>query len=126
MDNNTDIRKNGSGYYDETAYKAIRGLHRPGEIWVRNTDNRQVLVLAQHRSFCTVLQLSDHPDQYGDKIPLNGSGTQYAHPGKIMYMYNDLFGQYVRKMDSRDFKGVQQAVAQALAIPLDGQKGGGR
>lgn len=124
MDKNTDIKHNGSGYYDETAYMAIRGMHKPGEVWVRNTDQKQVLVLAVHRKFCTVLPLSDHQDAYGDKIPVNGSGTQYAHPGKIMYMYHDLFGVYVRKMAYKDFLGVLDAVAQALAIPY--RKEGGQ
>ncbi len=121
----TDIKHNGSGYYDETAYMAIRGMHKPGEIWVRNTDQRQVLVLAAHRKFCTVLPLSDHQDAYGDKIPVNGSCTQYAHPGKVMYMYHDLFGKYVRKMDHKDFQSVQEAVAKALAIPFRKYEGGG-
>ena len=120
----TEMKRNGSGYYDETAYKAYKGMRKPGEIWVRNTDKKQVLVLAVHRSFCTVLPLSDHMDANGDKIPVNGSGTQYAHPGKLMYMYHDLFGQYVRKMDYKDFRGVQEAVARALAIPK--RREGGR
>ena len=112
-----EMKRNGSGYYDETPYKAYQGMRKPGEIWVRNTDQRQVLVLAVHHRFCTVLLLSDHMDSYGEKIPVNGSGTQYAHPGKVMYMYHDLFGKYVRKMAHRDFLSVLDAVGAALAIP---------
>lgn len=112
-----EMKRNGSGYYDETPYKAYQGMHKPGEIWVRNTDQRQVLVLAVHHHFCTVLPLSDHQDAYGDKIPVNGSCTQYAHPGKVMYMYHDLFGMYVRKMAHKDFLSVLDAVGAALAIP---------
>lgn len=112
-----DMLHNGSGYLDETAYKAYQGMRKPGEVWVRNTDKKQVLVLAVHRQFCTVLPLSDHQGAHGDKIPVNGSCTQYAHPGKIMYMYHDLFGPYVRKMAYKDFMGVLDAVGAALAIP---------
>jgi hypothetical protein len=124
MDRNKDMKLNGSGYYDETAYKAYQSMRKPGEIWVRNTDKKQVLVLAVHHRFCTVLPLSDHMDAYGEKIAVNGSGTQYAHPGKIMYMYHDLFGSYVRKMAYKDFLGVLDAVGKALAIPY--RKEGGR
>lgn len=114
--NTDDIRKNGSGYYDETPYKAINDMYHPGEIWVRNTDQKQVLVMAVHRNFCTVLQLSDHPGMYGDKIAVNGSGTQYTHPGKLMYMYKDMFGKFVRRMAHRDFMGILGAVGDALGI----------
>lgn len=112
-----EMKRNGSGYYDETPYKAYQGMHRPGEIWVRNTDQRQVLVLAVHHHFCTVLQLVNRQSAYGDRIPVNGSATQYTNPAMVTYMNNDLFGKYVRKMAHKDFLSVLDAVGAALAIP---------
>lgn len=41
-----DMRKNASGYYDETAYKAMTTEPKAGEIWTHNVSGAYMLIVA--------------------------------------------------------------------------------
>ena len=53
---NVSMKYNGSGYYDETPYKATMQMAKAGEIWTSDTG-KEFLILKNHGTLCTVLHL---------------------------------------------------------------------
>lgn len=107
-----ELKRNGSGYYDPTAYQALKKIEgkekemeiRKGEIWEVEMGNnlRTVLVLAEHGSYSTVLTFSDEPRERRT-VQLNAQGMKYTEPGMITYKFNDGFNKFRRVRDGSIF-----------------------
>ena len=120
-----ELRRNGSGYYDPTAYKALKNIEREeqemevrkGEIWEVEMGNnlRTVLVLAEHGSYSTVLIFSDEQRERRT-VQLNAQGMKYTEPGMITYKFNDGFNKFIRLTTDEEFADIMNQVAGALEI----------
>ena len=108
------IRKNASNYYDETAYKALSSVPRPGEIWTHKTHTDYVLILASNDRVSAMLKLDDKPRE--GKIEVLAKVRMYTDPIKLCYSFHDMLGSYVRTMSDGDFNEVRKVVARTLGL----------
>jgi len=117
-----EIRRNGSGYVDMTAYKAIRSYMKgekemdlyQGDIFTvqfKNGQEREAVILAVHDNFSTILVLGDNDTQpYAVKC----NGMKYTNPGMLSYMFNDCFTGFIRSMKNDEYNDLMKAVIDAL------------
>lgn len=130
-----DLKINGEGYYDPTAYKAIehamRGKEKDmtlynGDIFELKQSNGTVdtaVVLAVHRRFSTALILKDDPTL---PFKLKSTRIQYVDPAMIGYIFNDRFSTLVRAMNDEEYNALMQAVVDELGYVPDEQETGSR
>lgn len=98
---NKDIRRNGSGYYDETAFKAISGMKpQPGEIWTHKVSDG--------------LMLGEKPAI--NKIMVRGKTMMWTNPIMVGYCFDEVLEAYVKTMPDTEFLEVQKAVKKALGL----------
>lgn len=120
-----ELRRNGSGYYDPTAYKALKNIEREeqemevrkGEVWQVEIGNsvRTVVVLAVHGSYSTVLTFSDEQRERRT-VQLNAQGMKYTEPGMVSYKFHDAFDKFIRLTTDEEFADIMNQVAGALEI----------
>ena len=120
-----ELRRNGSGYYDPTAYKALKGIEREenkmevrkGEIWEIEIGNqvRTAVVLATHGSYSIVLTFTDEPRERRT-VQINAQGMKYTEPGMISYKFHDNFVKFIRLTKDEEFGNIMVQVAGALGI----------
>ena len=108
------MKRNGSGYYDPTAYAAMIGMAKPGEIWETNNGKKLVLILKNHDhgNFCNCLTLTDKVE---DKYCMEVRG-KYTNPGMVQYLYNDYLSSWVTTLTPAEFENVRCAVSNALGL----------
>lgn len=109
------MNRNGSGYIDSTAFKAIMGMVKAGDIWTANDGREEVLILRNQGSLCNCLMLTD--TCRGDQcIEINSAGVMYTNPGMVKYLFNDRLGTFVQRLPDDEFRKVREAVAEALGF----------
>lgn len=108
------IKRNASGYYDETPYKAIIKGPRPGEIWTHRSMSDYVLVLARDERVCAMLRLDDKFRE--GKIVVRARAQMYTDPLKLSYCFFDQLGAYVKTLPEREFASVQKIVCETLGL----------
>ena len=109
------LYKNSEGYADPTAYEAIRGMAKPGEIWLYK--GREVLIIKNQGGYSNVLQLGEYK---AGKMCV--AGKWYAQPGMISYAFNDLLTERVETLTADDCNEILQEVADALELRLVSEK----
>ena len=128
MTMNNDIRRNGSGYCDPTAFSAISNYikgekvkkvnkMKQGEIWEIHMSNgtyRNAIVLAAHDDIAQIVQLGDASNSHS--IEVNCQGIMYTDPRRVQYTYNDTFTNYIRTLKSEEFEQIMNAVADYLGL----------
>lgn len=119
MDN--DLLRNGSGIVDYTAYRAITNISKgeqtmkAGDIWeveMNNGTSKEVVILAARNGYCTVLVLGDYNDGY----PVISREQKYTDVGRVQYIFNDSFTNFVKQLSDVVFADLKAAVAEALGI----------
>ena len=123
-----ELKRNGSGYYDPTAFKALKKIERAekemevkkGEIWEVEFGNnlRTVLVIAAHGSYSTILTFCDEPRERRT-VQLNAQGMKYTEPGMLTYKFNDGFNRFIRLATEEEFADIIGQVECALGIDLN-------
>ena len=123
-----ELKRNGSGYYDPTAFKALKKIERAekemevkkGEIWeVEFGSNlRTVLVIAAHGSYSTILTFCDEPRERRT-VQLNAQGMKYTEPGMLTYKFNDGFNRFIRLATEEEFADIIGQVECALGLDLN-------
>ena len=103
------LNRNGSGYYDETAFKAFMDIAKPGDIWTVN-DEKNVLILQNQGTFCNVLTLLD-THKHSRMMEINGMVTYYTDPAMVHYLFNEKLGRFVQRLHEDEFAKVREAVA---------------
>ena len=111
------MMRNGSGYKDETAYKAFMSMAKGGEVWTANDGREKVLILKNQGTFCNCLTLTD-VDKHNDGLEIVSAGRMYTNPAMVKYLLNSRLGAFVQKLPATEFARVVQAVEEALSIPL--------
>ena len=125
-----ELKRNGSGYYDPTAYKAMKKFEREeeemeqvinkGEIWEveYGYERKMALVLAVHDGYCSVLCLNDD-DRESRDIYLSARGMKSTESGMVSYKFNKSFMDFVRTTTEAEFADVMEKVADKLNIGGD-------
>ena len=128
MGKKNDIRYNGSGYYDETAYKAIRNTDRggtasmeynKGEIWEIETTNgttREVFLVQCFDDYAAVLTLIDSQPNH-TYTQIKSQDLRYMDCGRLWYVLYDKFVKFIRMVSDEELKEVQYRIASALDLP---------
>lgn len=128
MGKKNDIRYNGSGYYDETAYKAIRNTDRggtasmeynKGEIWEIETTNgatREVFLVQCFDDYAAVLTLIDSQPNH-TYMQIKSQDLRYMDCGRLVYVFYDKFVKFIRMVSDEELKEVQYRIASALDLP---------
>lgn len=110
-----ELARNGSGYYDETAYKGMTAGPKPGEIWKRD-DDRLFLILARKDSTCSALALTD---KKGDNsITVMAMVPMYTSPIMVSYVFSSRMIQYIKKVPDKEMLSIRRAVGAALGLTV--------
>lgn len=129
MDNN--LFRNGSGYADPTAYKAILKYQKGesimefnrGEIFEYNTNNgesKKALVLSadfrKESRYISILVLQDEPKGMVNVPIRTAGGIMYADCGLVSFCSNDRLGDYLRVATDEEMQQIDESVARCLGI----------
>lgn len=116
------INRNGSGYVDLTAYKAIKNIIKSEEktmelykgdivdFELNNGLSKEAIILSMHDNYSSILVLSDKVRSYS----VNCRGMKYIDPGMVQYVFNDKITGYIRSMSDQEYADIMQAVVDAL------------
>lgn len=108
------LNRNGSGYYDETAYKAFMCMANAGDIWT-TSNGQEVLILRNQGTFCNVLTLLD-TYKHSRMIEIVGRGTYYTDPAMVRYLFNENMGKFVQRLPEDEFAKVREAVEEVMGF----------
>lgn len=119
-----EIIKNGSGYYDPTAYEAIKKTDKKGKKKMenfyqgdivkckqQNGTEREYVILSVHDKFSTVLMLGNDEKM---SFSIKSNGLKYAEPGMLQYMYNDNIICFIRSLTDKELNSLMNAVIDSL------------
>lgn len=122
-----DVRRNGSGYFDPTAYKAIikaegggntkmNNEMKNGEIWECEFGGATglALILKVQEGFCNVLMLKDEKRE--TSVAVVAQGMKYTDPALLSYKMNKAFIRYVRTMKDAEFEKIRRKVKESLGF----------
>lgn len=123
-----ELKRNGSGYYDPTAYKAIKNLKEDDEMEMKRGDiylchrpgqepTMYLNVSAEGRTgiFASMIMLTDKENLlYG--APINCHGIKYASCDLVMYMKKENLTDFVKCATADEMAEVDKMVADALGI----------
>lgn len=111
------MNRNGSGVYDGTAYKAMMGAPKSGEIWTYGSGEKELLIIKNHGTLCTVLGLlPERKNKYC--IEIASKALKYTDPRMIQYSFNDSMGQLVKALPEEEFDKVLDEIEDALEINI--------
>lgn len=110
---------NGSGYVDPTAYKAIMGAAKPGDIWTEG--EKLVLILKNQGAFCNVLMLREE-SAHSRMMEIVSGKRFYTDPGMLKFTFCERLGQYVQRLPKDEFARVLDEVAIALGFEVVKEK----
>ena len=111
------MKRNGSGVYDGTAYKAMMGAPKPGEIWTYNDGEKEVLVIKNHGTHSTVLSLLNEC-RNKNCIEITSKALKFTDPRMVQYAFNANMGQFVKALSDEDFDKVLDEIEDALEINI--------
>lgn len=109
-----DLKRNASGYYDETAYKAITAPPKAGEIWSNKDGTKCWLILQNNGIACSTLLLNKEEKE--NSIKVMGRVPMYTNPVMIGYTFTVYITTFVKTIPAANLAEVQKAVGEALGI----------
>lgn len=121
-----DLKRNGSGYYDETAYKAMKKMEREekmdikkGEIWevAMNGGNREMLCIKAFEKYAVGFLLSQEEAEE-NCIMVMSRTKMYADTGRTIYAYNRNIRNYIKTLPEDDMEYVMFEVAKTMGMEL--------
>lgn len=124
-----ELFRNGSGYADPTAYKALKNYQRGhgdmefkrGEIFQYKigSEYREALVVsADYRANDNILNIIVLDDEARrDSVQIVCRGIKYADCSFISYGYANSFGAFIRKATELEMEEIDEGIAKSLGIP---------
>lgn len=122
MDN--ELKRNGSGYYDDTAYRAIKNVMggkqmdmSRGEIWEVEMNNgvvREVFIIKPFEEYAVGLILRDTPSS--SSIMIKSRAAMYADTRRMTYAYYDKIGNYIKTLPEDDVQYIIAEVVKTLDL----------
>lgn len=114
------MSKNGSGYKDETAYKALMGMAKPGDVWTAGDGREQVLILKNQGSFVNCLTLAERK-KHENMLEIQSAGTFYTNPAMIKYLFCEKLGTFSQRLPADEFDKVIDAVEEVMRFRRPGK-----
>lgn len=123
-----ELLRNGSGYVDPTAYKALTAVAKTqqgvavklGSIWSAyfGTTVRKCLVMTAHKDHATILVLNDEPKGYGvEQLETVSGATYYAIPALLSYKFYEDFKAQEDSLDPEEFSWLWDVTLNYLGVP---------
>jgi len=109
------VRKNASGYYDDTCYKGITTGPQPGEIYVSARTGDYRLIIANNGALCNCLKLYEGCQE--GEIRVLCRVPMYVNPLKVSYAHTPELTQFIKSIPESEFKVIHRAVIRALGAP---------
>ena len=120
------IDRYGSGYYDDTAKKAILNYlkekcgmnNKTGEIWRRQNENgteNLMIVVYDHGTFCTVLKLEEE-DKPGCDISLAAPGILFANSKRVYFVASKTLTDFVRSIPAGEMDDLRNKIAESIGV----------
>lgn len=129
----TTLLRNGSGYIDPTAYKALSKIEKEegtemkrGEIWEVEKTNREydtVVVIAAQENACNTLLLKDEAEEGKENMKVLARHYMYTDPGLLAYKSKRKFTGFIRRMNDEEFGVLLEKVAESLGITCSADAG---
>lgn len=110
------LKRNGSGYYDETPYKAVMGMPKPGEVW-STTQDKLFLVLKNHGQYCTTLALNE-TNRNNECLAITVEYPLYTNPRMLGYTFNTFFSEYIKRIPDDQFLNIMEEVGAGLGVTI--------
>lgn len=128
--NDRELRRNGSGYYDPTAYKALRNIEREanrmeckrGEIFKYNTTGgeREILIVSSNERcegyYLNALFLNDNAS--GNYVQVVCGDLRYVDCGKVSLVTADNMGEYIGTATEAEMLQVDNGIIDSLGLVL--------
>lgn len=120
------IDRNGSGYYDETAKKAILNYlketcgmsNKTGEIWRKQNENgteNLVIVVQDHGPICTVLRLEEE-DKLGCDISIAAPAIMFANSKRVYFVNSRALTEFVRAIPAGEMDDLRNKIAESIGV----------
>ena len=120
------IDRNGSGYYDETAKKAILNYlketcgmsNKTGEIWRKQNENgteNLVIVVQDHGPICTVLRLEEE-DKLGCDISIAAPAIMFANSKRVYFVGSKTLTDFVRSIPAGEMDDLRNKIAESIGV----------
>ena len=123
-----ELLYNGSGYYDITAYKAMKGYemdkqgYKDGDIVTieqSNGDECEMLILKRHRNYATATMLKEsQPYENGIAVDLAEKNV-YIDCGRTGYVFYDKISSVEGFLPKETLDQIREKIAEATGLELN-------
>lgn len=128
--NDRELRRNGSGYYDPTAYKALKNYEREanhmeykrGEIFKYNTTGgeREILIVSSNERcegyYLNALFLNDNAS--GNYVQVACGDLRYVDCDKVSLVTASNMGEYIRTATESEMLQIDNGIIDSLGLVL--------
>lgn len=113
-----DMKRNGSGYYDETPVKSgVLTGPQPGEIW-EDTNGKLFLILKNQSGYSNVLAMQGNT-AHDDNIAINTEmGIFFVNPGMVRFLLGRDKGRYIYTIPLDKHMEIMEAVSDRLGVTI--------
>ena len=124
-----EMMTNGSGYYDFTAYLAIKDIqegvimgvradYADGDIVTVEKNNgytEEMLLLKCHDGYASATILREK-EPYENGVPVISRQKMYADAGRLCYVFYDMITGFVKAVPDDELEKVRRKIGEALGI----------
>lgn len=129
MIENREMMVNGSGYYDFTAYLALKDIkegeimgvredYADGDIVTVEKNNglvEEMLLLKCHDGYASATILREKPP-FENAVPVISRQKMYIDAGRLCYAFYDMITGFVKSISDDDLERVRRDIGNALGI----------
>lgn len=115
---NRDLKRNASGYYDETPYKALTTSPKPGDVWVRQ-DGANMFVVAVNGYICNTLRMNDTPKDAASVEIKHGNKSWWVNIPYIGFIRAGDLVSYEFNVEDEQFMSIKTEIGEALGLYED-------
>lgn len=114
-------KRNPEGYLDLTAYGAIEGTPKPGEVWKyerRDGNIVEELVIRNYGDFCNTLMVIDDcmENCISVKARPGNDMNRYVNPQMLHYTYTKKFHTFVKRIADDEFIRIVETLKNTLNL----------
>lgn len=124
-----EMMRNGSGYYDFTAYLALKNIRKDEIMGVRadyadgdivtveknNGYTEEMLLLKCHGGYASATILREK-EPYENGVPVISRQKMYADAGRLCYVFYDMITGFIKAVPDDELEKVRQKIGAALGI----------
>lgn len=115
---NRDLKRNASGYYDETPYKAMTTGPKPGDVWVRQ-DGANMLVIVVNGNICNTLRMNDTQKDANSIEIKHGDRSWWVNAPYIGFIRAGDLVSYEFNVEDEQLMSIKTEIGEALGLYED-------